>query len=226
MRARTAVLAGALLAAAALTASAGAASASVLPGLPGLAALPVSATALTMISNDPDNGHGTPSEWAIDTIMRTVTVTRGAQVPGTDCGLTAGAACYAYEMSLRDSGSFTAIPGAGTPNQACTGCAGEHIARQVTGSLNGTYTVTFDASSGSPDGTLAAFTHNDHGVAAVPPFTSTTWGEQFFPGGTSFGNVTGGPYSWTYTVAFPREQWIDASTNNDGNSLGAGNVTG
>jgi hypothetical protein len=131
-------------------------------------------------------------------------------------------------MSLSDSGTFTTRPGAGTPNQACAGCAGEKISRAVKGSLNGTYSVTFDASSGTPDGTLVKSAHNDHGVKAVPPFTTTTWGEQFFPAGTSFGNVTGGAYSWEYTVllSFPRQQWTDSSANNDGNAPGDGNITG
>ena len=34
------------------------------------------------------------------------------------------------------------------------------------------------------------------------------------------------PVSATYTVPFPREQWVDSSANNDGNALGDGNVTG
>ena len=136
----------------------------------------MSATAYTLITNDPDSGHGTPPVWATDSIFRIVTVTRGAAVPAADCGASSGA-CWAYTVSLRDTGSFTTIPGAGTPNQACTGCAGKHIARKVSGSIAGTYTVTFDASSGSPDATLVPFSHNDHGAAASAPFTSTTWGE-------------------------------------------------
>jgi hypothetical protein len=69
-------------------------------------------------------------------------------------------------------------------------------------------------------------THDDHGAAASPPFTSTTWGAQFFPVGTATANFAGGPYLWTYTVPFPREQWNDGSANNDGNAPGDGNITG
>ena len=225
---RTRHIAAAALAAGALLIPAGAASASGLPGLPSLShfTVPVSATATTLITNHLDGGHGNPADWATETIWRTETVTRGAEVSGTDCGLAASADCWAYTASLSDSGSFTTIPGAGTPNQACAGCAGEHIARQVSGALQGTYVVTFDASSGSPDGTLVGPTRDDHDTHPAPPFTTTTWGEQFFPAGTSFGNVTGGAYSWTYTVAFPREQWVDASANGDGNQPGDGNISG
>jgi hypothetical protein len=217
-----------LLVAAALAASAGMASASTPGGSARLVFAPATATALTYITNDPDGGHGTPATWADDDFLRIVTDTRGAQVPGTDCGLAAGAGCWAYTMSLADSGAFTTIPGAGTPNQSCAGCAGKRITRKVTGALQGAYTVTFDASSPSPDGSLVAWTHNDHGISATAPFTSTTWGEQFFPAGTSFGNVTGGAYKWTYTLAFPYQQWVDSSTvaNNDGNAPGDGNITG
>jgi hypothetical protein len=101
----------------------------------------------------------------------------------------------------------------------------------VNGSLAGTYTVTFYASSGTPSAALAPMMHDDHGTAASPPFTSTTWGMLFFPAGTSFGAFTGGPYSWTYhaaTAGFPpvMQTWIDSSANGDGNAPGDGNVTG
>ena len=224
MRART-IAAAAAIAAAALTGTAGAASARILPGGPALlAALPVSATSLTLLTNDPDSGYGTPAVWAHDSMWRTVTVTRGAQVTGTDCGLTATAACWAYTSDLTDQGWFTTIRGAGTPNQSCTGCAGEHIRRQVTGTLHGTYAVTFYASSPSPDASLVAFFHDDHGVAASPPFTSTTWAQQFFPAGTAFGAFTGGAYKWVYRAA--GQKWTDSSANGDGDQPGDGNITG
>ena len=140
----------------------------------------MSATAVTLITNDPDTGHGNPAVWATDTIFRIVTVTRGSAESASACGTTSGA-CYAYTATLHDTGSFTTIPGAGTPNQACTGCAGEQIRREVTGSIQGSYTVTFNASSGSPSAARVKPHHNDHGNAAVAPYTSTTWGEQFLP---------------------------------------------
>ena len=208
------------------------ASAKILPFGPGRASV-ITATATTTITNDPDSGHGTPAVWAIDTITRTVTVTKGTQVPGTACGLSVSAGCWSYTAQLSDSGSFVTIPGAGTPNQACAGCAGEHIASPaVSGTIQGNYVVTFDASYPVADASLVAKTHDDGGVAASPPFTSTTWGEQFFPAGTSFGNVAGGAYTWTYQVTtfrfpyFTVERWTDSSSNGDGNSPGAGNITG
>ena len=207
-------------------AAAGIAHASVLP--PAVPWFAPATTSLTLITNDPDGGHGTPATWAEDTIWRSETLTKGTQVPGTACGLAATAGCWAYTASLSDWGTFTTIPGAGTPNQACAGCAGKKITRRVTGFLAGAYTVTFDASSQTPDASLVALMHDDHGAAAVAPFTSTTWGEQFFPAGTKFGSVTGGAYKWTYstTATFPAQTWTDSSANGDGNLAGDGNISG
>lgn len=208
------------------------AGAKTLPFGPGQASV-ITATATTRITNDPDSGHGTPATWATDTITRTVTITKGGQVPGTACGLAPSAGCWSFKMALGDSGTFVTIPGAGTPNQSCAGCAGELIrSPAVSGTIAGNYQVTFDASYPVANASLVAKTHDDGSVPAVAPFTSTTWGEQFFPGGTSFGNVVGGPYTWTYQVVtlrfpyFSTQRWTDASGDNDGNSRGAGNITG
>ena len=224
--------------AAALTMTAGVvalampASAKILPFGPGHAST-ITATATTRITNDPDSGHGTPAVWAIDTITRTVTVTKGTQVPGTDCGLAVSAGCWSFTAALSDSGSFTTIPGAGTPNQACAGCAGLLIkAPAVSGMLQGNYVVTFDASYPVADASLVGKNHDDHSLPASPPYTSSTWGEQFFPAGTHFGNVTGGAYTWTYQVVqggfpyFTTQRWVDSSSNGDGNEPQDGNVTG
>jgi len=228
----TAGLAALALAAGVTAMTAGAASARQLPFGPGRAST-VTATATTRIANDPDSGHGTPAIWATDTITRTVTVTKGTQVPGTGCGLAASDGCWSFTADLSDSGTFTTIPGAGTPNQACAGCAGLLIASPaVSGMIQGTYTVTFDASAPVADASLVAKNHDDLGLPAVPPYTSTTWGEQFFPAGTSFGSIAGGAYTWTYQVVkggfpfFTTQRWTDSSSNNDGNSPGAGNITG
>jgi hypothetical protein len=213
-------------AAAILALAAGPASARILPAA-------VTATATTRIADDPDSGHGTPAVWATDTITRTVTVTKGTQVSGTACGLAASAGCWSFTAALSDSGTFVTIPGAGTPNQACAGCAGELIrSPAVSGVIAGNYQVTFDASYPVADASLVGKNHDDHNLPASPPFTSTTWGEQFFPAGTSFGSVAGHAYTWTYQVMtggfpfFTTQRWTDSSSNNDGNSPLAGNITG
>lgn len=228
----TAVAAAIALAAGIATMTAGAASARTLPFGPGQASV-ITATATTHVTNDPDNGHGSPSTWAMDTITRTVTITKGTQIPGTDCGLAASAGCWSFTAALSDSGTFVTIPGAGTPNQSCAGCAGELIrSPAVSGTIAGNYQVTFDASYPVADASLVAKNHDDAGVPASPPYTSTTWGEQFFPAGTSFGPFAGGAYTWTYQVLsggfpfFTIERWTDSSSNGDGNTPGAGNVTG
>ena len=83
---RASLTTAALLVAAALG-TATAAHASTPGGSAHLAFGATSATALTWVTNDPDGGHGTPATWADDDFWRIVTVTRSAQVPGTDCGL-------------------------------------------------------------------------------------------------------------------------------------------
>lgn len=223
------IFVAAALAGAALAAAAGAAHAAVIPpGLgPWIPPMPATAIATTHITNDPDSGHGIPPDWATDTIGRTVSVTLTGQVPGTDCGLAADAGCWSFAASLNDNGSFVTIPGAGTPNQSCAGCAGEHVRSAVRGMLHGTYAITFDASSPAPDAGLVPAAHDDHGVATSPPFTSTAWPELFFPAGTSFGGPAGGAYDWSYvTSGFPAQVWVDSSANGDGDQPGDGNITG
>lgn len=208
------------------------ASARTLPFGPGQASV-ITATATTHVTNDPDNGHGSPSTWAMDTITRTVTITKGTQVSGTACGLAASAGCWSFTAALSDSGTFVTIPGAGTPNQSCAGCAGELIrSPAVSGTIAGNYQVTFDASYPVADASLVGKNHDDHGGPVFAPYTSTTWGQQFFPAGTSFGPFVGGAYTWTYQVLsggfpfFTVERWVDSSSNGDGNTPGAGNISG
>ena len=224
-----------LAAAAVLTVPATAATARILPGPGPHHSLALAATAVTHLKNDPDNGNGTPSLWALDSMYRTVTVTRGAAAPLTDCGVTSGS-CWSYSALLTDRGTFRTIPGAGTPNQACAGCGGEKIRRpSATGCLAGTYHITFFASSGSPRASLVPRAHDDRGVPASAPFTSSSWPKQFFAAGTSFGGTFSGPYKWTYATVvvkgflrFDFQRWVDLSSpsNNDGNAPGDGNITG
>lgn len=226
------LLLAAALAVPVLAVTAGAAQAVTAPGLgPWLPGPPASAfIATTRITDDPDGGYGTPSNWASDTISRTVSVSPAVRVSGTDCGLAATAGCWAYLASLNDNGTFVTIPHAGTPNQSCAGCAGKKIkAPAVRGTLHGVYSIAFYASSASPDAALVPAAHNDGGFPGAGKFTSTMWPELFFPAGTHFGSgPSGGAYNWSYAVTsvFPAQVWVDSSVNGDGDQPGDGNITG
>ena len=93
MRAKT--IAAALLAAGAIVATAGAANASPHPVT----------QAQTHITDRPDGGNG--GDWADDTMTRSIAITRTGGMAGA----------YTYTAKLTDTGSFTTIKGALTPNQ-------------------------------------------------------------------------------------------------------------
>lgn len=216
----------ALLAAAALAVTAGAASAAPPP--------PVHAT--TTIKNRPDGGNG--GTWAYDNTTRTITITQTGGTPGA----------YTFTAELTDKGTFTTVKGAETPNQGGS-YAGDTIKSKVTGRLRGYADFSFTASTLPSSGANAGVParENDHGTAAAN--STSTWYELAFPAGTTFGGAGIGDWSWTYkatvktvtsrqvcltrgwcwsipAVHVSHQQWIDSSSNGDGNEPGDGNITG
>src|SRR5271167_2204490 len=91
-----------------------------LPAIAIGAALPVAAvtalaggnhhtTAKTHLTMRPDSGSG-GNNWALDDFTRVAKVTSLGSVASSSCtGLAAGTGCYAYNASLKDEGTFTAI---------------------------------------------------------------------------------------------------------------------
>lgn len=146
-----------------------------------------------------DNGHGTPSEWANLKFKRTVLVTKGHfNFKTRDC---------TYTVFLADKGSLKTIQGAGSPSGAAV-----QIANSVPGSFAGVYRLTIT-------GHLKHHVH--HGDVSAAGSTAYVL-SLFYPGATQ------GPkswYAWKYRTVCG-ERWTDASFNNDGQALSAGNITG
>ena len=247
------------VATAALVVSAGAASAHTRPGptvtspptVPPTTAPPlVTVHALTHLSDRPDSGNGAPDPyWADDTFGRALTITE------TGSTGTAPAITYDFTATLKDTGLFTTIKGAWTPNQSAP-YAGDVIKSRVTGAMDGYADFTFTASklpSSLPNLGIPPF-EDDHGL--VPADSTSTWYELAFPAGTTFGGTGLGDWSWKYdasvkTVTFrtvwvlerirhrrvwvkvlvpvvrvDHQQWTDAASNGYGDLAGDGNISG
>jgi hypothetical protein len=177
-------------------------------------AAPSTVTASTHITNRPDSGNG--GTWAYDNFKRTLTVTVAASQAGVTAGDTA------YTATVSDSGHFSALVGADTPNQVMAGAKIEHSA---SGSMNGgiTYTVTAP-SADALTGTVAA-TENDNFSTTGAGFTSTgNWPKLAFASAAGVTVTEGNAWSWKYATAC--ESWTDAASNGDGNLVNDGNITG
>ncbi len=175
------------------------------------ASTPVTATAVTRVSARLDPGYG-GNNWASDTLARTATVTLvGADSSTADCGDVTH--CYTYSGAISDTGTAQAITGQTSP-----GADAMPIKGSPTAAIAGKATVTFFASSSTPDATLVPATLSGNGES------TTNWVEQFFPGGTQFGE---GPqlasFKWTYTDRADCQTWVDAPTVAKADS---GDITG
>lgn len=193
--------------------SAGATGATGPAGPAGASYEPTTATATTAVTNRDDSGnHG---NWATDAMSRTVTVTRQGAVSARHCG-SGATACWFYTGTIEDSGTFTTVPGASSPD------AGTPITGTQTGNMVGGSKIEFYASSDSPSPATALAT-----VSGDSP-TSSAWAEQLFPAGTQFAGESLTNWSWTYTDTSPAncETWTDAYNNGGGSQAGAGDITG
>jgi Collagen triple helix repeat (20 copies) len=180
-------------------------------GSQGPAGSPFTVTASTSVSGRDDSGNN--GNWAVDAFVRTVSVTRHSAVTVADCG--GGAiSCYYYTASLADSGSFTTVAGAKSPN------AGTAVNGIVSGTMTGGSAIEFYASSDAPSASTVPAT-----VTGDSPST-TDWVEQFFPAGTIFSAPSLLNWSWTYQSSGTCEQWVDAYNNGDGGQPGDGDILG
>lgn len=155
-----------------------------------------------IVKNHPDNGHGNPSHWALDSFTRTMVIHK----TGTNT----------YTLTTTDKGTFTTIKGAGSPS----GAAGVQISRKLTGQFSSTGTGHVTGSLVANPKSLSGKVYDDaHGT----PFPSSgAWAATFFTQGSTVSPFD--HYSFTYTTA--DEKWVDADTNNDGQDPSAGNITG
>ena len=172
-------------------------------------------TARTAVTARDDSGGG--GNWAADGFTRTVTVTPAGTDPVTGMG--------EYTAALSDTGSFTAVPGALTPNQGLD--PGRTVTSAVTGQMTGTASYQFEASA-APDASL---------VPAAVSGDSPSPGAGyllFVPAGTVFtGPGLLDTWSWVYTTAHSLrphgslvQTWTDAAGNDAGQSAGAGDILG
>ncbi|GEM_PF-3599015 len=207
-------------------------------GPPGPATLSVTGT--TAITGRDDSGNGTgncPASssndcWATDTFTRVMTVTRNGAVPASHCG-SAATQCWLYTATMVDSGTFTTVSGAQTPNQQCTepnntSCSGLTINGQLTGSFSGGGKMEFYADAATPVTAGVPAT-----VTGDGPVSTSQWYTLFFPKGTNFGltDASQAPWttwSWSYTAPSTCETWLDSMADGAGNGSYAadGNIAG
>jgi hypothetical protein len=193
---------------------------------------PVTASAVFTLSGRDDSGSG-GNNWATDNITRTVTVTRQASVPASNCG-TSATQCWFYTMTVSDTGTFTTQPGL-TPNQGCTepnggpSCSGLDISGTVVGTLSGGGDQEFYADQAGP---VVPKTLSYTGDA---PLGTGEWYKLFFPSSANFGfapaTSAGQPWtswSWSYAAPATCETWTDAYNNGAGSGTFAadGNIAG
>ena len=182
--------------------------------LPGTANAATNASATTTFQAHPDSGnHG---NWANDAFTRVATVTYvSVDSTLTDCGSTAKT-CFVYEGTIGDTGSFTAISGAKSPQ------AGVTITGTPSGPFKGGSDVKFFSSSDTASAAGVPAT-----VTGAGPVSTTDWVEQFFPAGTTFGaGPTLTDWGWAYSNPATCENWLDSISNSSGSLPADGDITG
>jgi hypothetical protein len=148
----------------------------------------VSVTALSNLTNRPDSGgHG---NWATDTIVRNVAITKQGAVPASNCG--AGAtSCFFYTGSLTDTGTFVTIKDAKSP------VAGTPINGVLSGTMSGGAKLEFYATSDAPSPSLVQGNVDGPGTDAAET-TTARWAAQFFPAGVTVTDAKLNDWKWTY----------------------------
>ena len=177
-------------------------------------AAPTTVTAVTHEYNVPDSGNG--GTWATDDFHRTVTVTLDSPQPAS-----VPAGFLGYTATVSDSGTFTAVAGAFTPNQSV---AGEKVANAVSGTMTGSASYVINAPAADVLGDTFPAALNAGGTPPSGPQSTSQWPVQAFTPATGV-TVTLGNWSWTYTTP-AGETWVDSSVNGDGNVVSDGNITG
>lgn len=191
----------------------------------------VEASAVFNLTGRDDSGSA-GNTWAKDNMTRSITVTRQAAVPASDCGGSA-TKCWFYTMTVSDTGTFTTQPGL-TPNQGCTepnntSCSGLDINGTVVGSISGGGDQEFYADQATPTAPkVLSYTGN-------APTDTSHWYTLFFPANANYGfppaTSAGQPWtnwSWSYAAPATCETWTDSYTNGsgDGTYPADGNIAG
>jgi hypothetical protein len=171
-------------------------------------------TANTAFSSWPES-----SGWANDNFNRALSLTLQHAASSAKCGGTP--VCFFYTGTLTDTGAFTTVAGAASPNGSSTAT----IHGVNTGTLNGTADFEFYASTDNFSASNVPATAT--GSEQSSTFNTTDWAEQAFPAGTTFTGVSLTAYDWQYALAATCESWNDQiNPGDDGQGPADGNITG
>ena len=181
-------------------------------------------TATTHLANRLDSGGN--GDWARDNFTRVATVSSQGSVLPINCGTSTGP-CYKYTASLKDSGRFTTIVGAFTPNQGAPN-TGMLIAGQVKGQFKGYGQFTTFYATATPKTQLVPKFVNGSPAGTE----SSTWPTLFFPTGTTIVGVNEATWGYFYTAHVRhhrhgvKQHWADTWNNGGGQNPMDGNITG
>jgi len=179
---------------------------------------PVTANAVTAVSDQNDVGnHGV---WAVDTLTRSMTVTKHGSVGVSNCGGTATngiTSCYYYTATLTDEGTFQTVLNGRSPE------AGVPIPGLLDGTISGSSNFEFYATSAMPNASDVPAT-DDAGTDDYP--STQNWPEVFFPGGTAFAGMNEINPTYTYGAPGTCEQWVNSYNNDYGDLPFDGDITG
>lgn len=178
-------------------------------------------TVVTHLANRPDHGHGTPDVWALDTMTRTVEVC--AQQPAQNAAV--AIETWTYTATLTDVGTFLTQAGpTGSPND------GKPLVGGVAGALQGKaifnkFTAPHDWIAWDPS---AVDGKNFNGTE---PGSTGDWLKLLWKDGLKQSGIDS--YAWIYQTCVGKivrkgyvEQWVDSSSNHDGQDASAGDITG
>ncbi len=200
-----------------------AAPASAAPAAPGAA--PAAITATTQVTNNLDDGGN--GSWSSDDFTRTLRV---APAAAATCAALTGFSADAdtcYTATVADAGTWNAIVGAFTPNQAGA-YAGAKIALSDQGSLTGSasyelFAPTADAPAAA---NVAAAVDDQFAKPTSGPNSTSAWFLQAFAAADQSAVVGTIADNWSWTYTDQCGAWTDSAADSDGQSASAGNITG
>lgn len=203
-------------------AAAGVAVTAAVAGVPAAFAAPLPPAGFTavthVVNNYDDGGNGF---WSVDDETRTLTVSVAASQAGVPEGDTA------FTAAIKDHGTWNAIAGAFTPNQAGA-AAGEKITRSEDGTFTGSASYSFTAPSADVPSAanVAKYVNDNFTKPASGPDSAGQWYLQAFTAAQQPA-VTGSiGDDWTWAYGDACQSWTDSAANGDGQGSADGNITG
>jgi hypothetical protein len=194
----------------------------------------------TVVTGRPDSGDQ-GNNWADDDFLAGLTERVTAQVPLSDCGGTSSTgACYHVVATLRDSGTFTTIPGQLAPGTGgLNGGPVPQLAEAITGPMAGTVRYDFYSTWKTLNKGLAETQEADGGALPTGTQRTAMWPAQMFGKQARFyvagaeqtraaGSLETGFFSFTYTAAASSDSScpLASSAWTDSSALGASGAAG